>query len=509
MNVLLFRVIVACGLLALVQIASAQAKTDEKSQLTVGFAERDITPEIGMEQPGGYGKAFHRTFHDPCKVRASVWSDGEARVALVGLDALLIRRETVEKVRREIQKRCGIAEDAILISASHSHSSGPVGMVMPGEFDRASPLVQKLAYEKSSCADPKYLELVERQLVEAVVAADAARAPARVGVGKGIEDKVAFNRRFRMKNGLTMTHPRQGNPDIIEPAGPTDPEVGVVGAWNADGKLLGCIVNFACHATTSPGGISANYICYLEQAIRGFFGPETIVVFLPGCCGDITQVDNLSPYVAPKPEQWAKLVGGCVGAEAVKVLLTVEPGTTTPIAYKTKTLTVARRVPRPERVKACLELVEREPAKDPTDWLFAKEIVLLDAVIQKQPQVDVEVQAIQVGPAVFVSNPAEYFVDYGLGIKRESPFPFTFPVELANGCVGYVPTEEALGPRGGGYETRLTYYSNLEPTAGTKIMNAGIELTKQLTPGAVPTRAKVAPWQGGAWSYGSVPPEVD
>ena len=146
---------------------------------------------------------------------------------------------------------------------------------------------------------------------------------------------------------------------------------------------------------------------------------------------------------------------------------------------------------------------------DATEWLFAKEIVLLDAVIQKQPRVDVEVQAVQIGPAVFVSNPAEYFVEYGLGIKKESPFPFTFPVELANGIVGYVPTEEALGPRGGGYETRLTCYSNLEPTAGTQIMHAGIELTKSLKPGPVPTRAQAPPFRGGAWTYGAVPPELN
>jgi hypothetical protein len=477
--------------------------------LKVGFAERDITPEIGMEQPGGYGKAFHRSLHDPCKVRASVWDDGQTRVAVVGLDALMIRRETVERVRREITERCGIPADAILISASHSHSSGPTGMVLPGEFDDAPELVKKLAYEKSSCADPKYLAMVEKQLVDAVCAADAARQPSLVGMGKGIEDKVAFNRRFRMKNGLAMTHPRQGNPDILEPAGPTDPEVGVIGAWDDKGQLRGCVVNFSCHATTSPGGISANYICYLERAIRGFFGPECVVVFLPGCCGDVTQVDNLSPYVNPKSEQWAKLVGGSVGAEAVKVLLRVEPGVVGPVAYKTTMLNVARRIPRPERVKACLERVQQEPGKDPTEWTFAKEIVMLDHAVKKQPRVNVEVQVVQVGPVAFVTNPAEYFVEYGLRIKKESPFPLTFPVELANGCVGYVPTEEALGPRGGGYETRLTFYSNLEPTGGTKIADAGIALTKQLTPGTVPTRAKVAPWQGGAWSYGAVPPEID
>ncbi len=482
---------------------------DSAALLKAGFAERDITPELGMEQPGGYGKSYHRAVHDPCKVRAVVFDDGRQRAAIVGLDALVIRRATVQACRQAIHQRCGIAPEAILIAASHSHSSGPTGMILPGEYDHADDFVQQLAYEKSSCADVKYLARVQQQIVAAVCEADAKRAGARCGVGKGIEDRVAYNRRFRMKNGLTFTHPGKGNPQIEEVAGPTDPEVGVLGVWSPEGQLVGCVVNFACHATTSPGGISANYVYYLEQAIRGFYGPETVVVFLAGACGDVTQVDNLDPHQNPQPEQWARIVGGRVGAEAVKVLLSMEPGALAPVEARVRTFAVNRRVPKPARVAQCRELVMKEPAEvGHTEWTFAKEIVLLDALLAKEPTKEIEVQVVQVGPAVFISNPAEYFCQFGLDIKKGSPFPFTFPVELANGCVGYVPTEEALGAAGGGYETRLTSYSNLEPTAGRRIVEVGLELARQLTPGPVPERP-LAPPAKEPWSYGNVPPEVD
>jgi hypothetical protein len=133
--------------------------------------------------------------------------------------------------------------------------------------------------------------------------------------------------------------------------------------------------------------------------------------------------------------------------------------------------------------------------------------VLLDALLAKWPEVEAEIQALQVGPAVFVSAPGEMFVELGLDMKTSSNFPFTFPVELANGCVGYITTEEALGPRGGGYETRLTSYTNLEPSAGPRMVRAGLELAGRMRPGSVPARPKAPPFKQ-PWSYGNVPPEL-
>ncbi len=476
--------------------------------MKVGFAEGDITPEIGMEQPGGYGKVFHQSLHDSCKARAVVFDDGRKKAALVGLDALIVPRALVLAARNRIAAQCGITGEAVLINASHSHSSGPLGMVQPGEFDGADAHVRMLAYEKSSMADARYLRLVETRIVEAVCAADRSREERLCGIASGREDQVAFNRRFRMTNGRTFTHPGQNNAEIVKPAGPIDPEVGVIGVWDRSGKLAGCVVNYACHATTSPGGISANWIYYLEKAIRGMYGADAVVVFVQGACGDITQVDNQSAYARPGAEEWAEQVGGRVGAEAVKTMLLMKRGALTPVDYRVKTLRIARRKPSPESVRAALALTHQDPKQaGATEWIFAKETVMLNDLIRREPVADVEVQAIQVGPAVFVSNPAEYFVEFGLEIKDKSRFPFTFPAELSNGCVGYVPTEEALGESGGGYETRLTFYSNLEVSAGRQIAVAGIELANQLTPGAVPELPRVSA-PAVPWGYGNVPAQV-
>ena len=495
-----------------VAIFLAPAGAADPPAFRAGFAERDITPAVGMEQPGGYGKSYVRVIHDPCKVRAAVFDDGKAAVAVVGIDALGVPAPVVTAARAKITTATGLPGSAVLVGASHTHSGGPLVGVQPGEYDHAPPDVRALAAASTSAADPGYTAAVTDAIADAVAAAYRNRRPVRAAVGRGEERGVAFNRRFLLRDGRTVTHPGAGHPGVVEPAGPVDPEVGVIGAWAADGKLAGCVVTFACHATCGPGGASADYIYYLERVIQGYFGKDVPVVFVNGASADITQVDNQSPFRRPTGDQWAQTVGGRVGAEALKVLIALEPaaGPLGPVAAKNVILSIPRRPPTPAHVAAAAELVRQPlPKGDTTDWLFAKETVLLDAKVRREPAAAAEVQAVQVGPAVFLTTPAEYFCRFGLEQKAWSGFPFTFPVSLANGVIGYVPTEDAFGPAGGGYETRLTSYSNLEVGAGAKLRDAGLALAKQFTPGPVPAPPKAAPFGGKAWSYGDIGPQRD
>ena len=479
------------------------------AQIKAGFADREVVPDAGMEYPGNYGKSIGTVVHDPPKVRAAVFDDGKKKIAIVGLDALAIRRDTAETARKLIQEKTGIARENILLTASHSHTSGPTVMVMPGEYDHADAHVQMLAYEKSSGADPKYLTRFVTGIVDAVVAANTSAAEVELCFGVGKEDKVSFNRRQRMKNGLSFSHAGRGNPDIVGYAAPIDPDVSVIGAWSKDGKPLGVIVNFSCHATTGPAPFSANWVYYLEKTIRGGLGADIPVVFLQGDSGDITQVDNLDPFAPKNGDYYGQLIGGSVGAETLKILYRADrsagPFTVDSVG---KTWRIPRRAPDPTKVERSLAMTKKLPKEvGTTEWTFAKEIVMLDALLKKERDVEVEVQVMQIGPVAFFSTPAEYFVEFGLEFKKKCGFPMAMPVELTNGCVGYVPTEEAFGPNGGGYETRLTSYSNLEISAGRQMLDAGLELARKLTPMPMPTGTKAPPWKE-AWTYGSVPPET-
>ena len=85
----------------------------------------------------------------------------------------------------------------------------------------------------------------------------------------------------------------------------------------------------------------------------------------------------------------------------------------------------------------------------------------------------VEVQTMRIGDLVLFGIPGEYFVEYGLQLREQSPAAHTFVVELANDCIGYIPTPQAFDE--GGYEGTSARFTR---EAGPLMAEAVLELLK-------------------------------
>jgi hypothetical protein len=90
----------------------------------------------------------------------------------------------------------------------------------------------------------------------------------------------------------------------------------------------------------------------------------------------------------------------------------------------------------------------------------------------------VEVQVIALGKDVaWVSLPGEIFVELGLAIKKRSPFPHTFLVELANENIGYVPDRRSYAE--GNYEPES---ARCAAGSGEQLVEAAVQLLEELHP---------------------------
>lgn len=411
--------------------------------LKAGFGSADITPEPGAQMPGGFRVNLSKGVRDPLYAVACVVSDGTTPVALVGIDALFVGKHTVKEAREIIQKATGIPGANVLVGASHTHTGGPILSCL------------------GSDEDPAYSSRVAKAIAKAVEDAWKSAKTVELAVGVGKEDTIAHNRRFLMKDGREITHP--GKPgskmhdQIVRPAAPMDPDVGVLAA-RANGAITGLVVHYTCHVTVIGGsGYSADYPGFLRKHLKARYGEAVEVVFLNGCCGDITQVDNRSTARESGPEH-ADLMGQKLAAEATRALNRATWMKDAATGASSETLKLAIRAePDVER--------ERPPFGLGTgqDDVYEKERKHVADERSRGP-VDAEVQGLKVGPLGIATTGAEWFVEHGLKIKAASPHATTWVVGYANDYIGYVPTANAMVA--GGYECRTARSSKLAIDAG-------------------------------------------
>lgn len=477
--------------------------------MKAGFYAADITPPIGTMQAGNYNKQYLKGVAGPLKIRAAVFEQDGKQVALAGVDCCSISDKVINRAL-EIAKSHGASFDGHVISASHTHSGAALSSFF--DLDIVAKADQKVIdlLKDSPVPDPWFVEWATRQLATALIMASKKLEPATISNGVGHEDNMVFNRRFYLKDGRSYSHPGNRNPDIVKPCNPIDPDVAAIGAWREDGSLIGCILNYACHGTTYSGPLAhGDWYHFADETLKKLHGDDCGVVIFNGACGDITQVDNLT-FGKYFGLDISEKLGTRVACEAEKVLISAPKFNRSELNVAEGVLKIPRRVPSKESVEKSWETVKRlADTPNVDDAVFARERLIASELARLDPVRNVKLTAIQIGEAVILSVPAEYFVSLGLRIKASVKFPVCMIAELANGTVGYVPDAAAFDKKtGGGYETVLTAYSNLVPTAGDQIADELIRLAGTMTPEETKLPEPPPPTKT-PWGYGKRGPDWD
>src|SRR6185503_12159729 len=113
-----------------------------------------------------------------------------------------------------------------------------------------------------------------KKLLSAITSAAEHTSPVELSAGFAEQLSLSFNRRYVLKNGTVATNPGKLNANIVRPAGPIDPQVGLL-LFKRDGKPVAGLTVFALHADTTGGTeFSADYPYFLAQHLQHEFGPD-------------------------------------------------------------------------------------------------------------------------------------------------------------------------------------------------------------------------------------------
>jgi hypothetical protein len=455
----------------LVGLSVGTTVTQGNEGLKVGAAAVVITPPVGIGMAGYYFERGAQGTHDDLYAKAIVLDEGGCRVAIVGLDLISTTKDMVASARQEIERTTGIKGDHVMIGATHAHT-GPV-LADRGHHEDVQRGAAELAHQ--------YMIELPGKVTEAVKRATDRLVPAIALAGAVNNTKLAYNRRFHMRDGTVGWNPSKKNPDIIRPAGPIDPEVGVVlfesPRQKGRPRAIATYLNYALHADTVGGThFSADYPGVLSKLLAAYKGEEMVTLFANGACGNVNHIDVnwTDPQHGPKE---AQRIGTVLAADVLEAYKRLTP-------VQGRGLRVRRelvRLPLPsvtlEEVARARELPKQLGMKDNRGFMDkVRAYRVLDIAARQGKPLEAEIQVVALGDDIaWVSLPGEIFVELGLAIKKASPFRLTLIDELANGSIGYVPDRKAFTE--GNYEPES---ARCTPGSGERLVETATRLLAEI-----------------------------
>ena len=418
--------------------------------LRVGAAAIAIEADDSMEIAGGIGPGKAAGQEGELRATAVVIEHAAVKVAIVSCDVLFVGGDLVDRALGRIEKDVGIPPAHVLVSATHTHHAPSVTTVHgygPNEV---------------------FVRRLEDAVVRAVKDADARLAGDAQFLFHLAEEKtIGQNSRLLLRDGkIFWVGPRD---DAVRPTGPFDPELPVFAFRGRDDRLLALLFNHSTHTigTRKPGVRSPSFYGLAAQELERDLGG--VCAFLEGASGSTHNLGTVTTGQAV--DRLKEVVRGSLEAaqpRPVDRLVSVKR----PFTFKVRTFDEAE-----EDRKVVEYCRQRIPGGADFTINVFRDMRKQLAPVQGQER-KTWLQVIVLGDVAVVGLPAEYFTGLGADIKRRSPFPDTYVVELANDWIGYLPDREAH--QLGGYQTWTGLHSFAEVGTGERVADEVVDMLDSL-----------------------------
>ena len=424
-----------------------------------GFSRVDITPPLGEHLAGYFRVRLADGILDPLYLNALAMNDGEKTVIIIATDCLSIMEVFATKIRELISSETGVPADNIMITALHQHTSFRLG-VWPWT---------------GSMENESYLEILWRKYVDvAKMAIDDMKEATISTAIQETSEPLAFIRRFKMKDGSTVTNPRNLDPNIDHPIGDADNNVRLVRFTRKDAKDI-AFVNFSTHPDVI-GGLkwSADWPGFVRTYVEKDLGDVHCLV-LNGAQGDSNHV---SRYIAEEHGgyEWSKHMGRVISDTVVDIWNKTTEHKDTQLFSEIKMVYNKTNTDGIERVEECQQMdadywAGKLDGPNKPNATTMGEVRRIKNIRQETICQKIPVTVMAVGDIAFVGYGGEPFTEYATNSRAFAPEMFVITCGLANGQQGYLPTKNAFDE--GGYEARSSRFT---PTLPEELQGAAKEM---------------------------------
>ncbi len=476
-------------LLSIIMLLFQLSSNAQQPVFRAGASTANISPSLGEGIAGGWMPLPLAThIHDELHARSLILDDGKVRLVIMVVDNVELPREVFDAAKLIITNETSIPGDRIMMSSTHTHSSTWAGH----EINPPEPSLSIRGNSAGKYPKPldDYQRFIVRRMADGVRVALNNLEPARIGWGAGSVPQHVFNRRWKLKSPVinpfgviekVQMNPGIANPNLLEPAGPTDPEVSFLSVQSLKGKPIAVLANYSLHYVggVPQGHISADYFALFADRLQELLkadrqGTPFVGIMSNGTEGDINNINFRGPTVTYPPYAKMKLVANDVANEVFRVYQSIEYKDWVPLSAAQTELSLDIRKPDAQTLSWAEKAMQKTKTDHPMEKIFAERTIQMKEWPEK---IDVILQTFKVGDLGIAGIPFEVFAETGLEIKAKSPLKKSFTIGLANGGYGYLPTPEQH--QQGGYETWLSV-NKVEKEASRKIVTEILRLFNQM-----------------------------